>query len=85
MSGIAEITGYFAAALTTLSFVPQVVRVVRTRDTRAISLLAYVAFCLGVALWFAYGLALHNLPIALANGITLGLAGVVLSYKLRLG
>ena len=85
MSALADVFGYAAASFTTLSFVPQVVRVVRTRDTQAISKTAYVVFCLGVALWLAYGLIAGNAPVVLANGVTLVLASIVLGYKLRLG
>jgi MtN3 and saliva related transmembrane protein len=84
-AGFANVIGYLAASLTTSSFVPQVVRVIRTRDTRAISVLAYIAFCLGIAAWLVYGLALNSLPIVVANAITLVLAGTVLAYKIRLG
>lgn len=85
MIGNAATIGYLAAALTTVSFVPQVVRVMRTRDTQAISLVSYVAFCTGVFLWLVYGLVLANMPIVIANGTTLALAIVILLYKIRLG
>jgi MtN3 and saliva related transmembrane protein len=85
MTVVADAIGYVAATLTTLSFVPQVVRVVRTRDTHAISRVAYTAFCLGVALWLAFGIAIGSTPVVAANGITLALASVILAYKLRLG
>jgi MtN3 and saliva related transmembrane protein len=85
MTGLTDAIGYAAATLTTLSFVPQVVRVVRTRDTRAISMTTYIAFCIGTVLWFAYGLASRNLPVTIANGVTLALGCVILVYKLRLG
>ncbi len=75
--------GYLAAALTTASFIPQVVRTMKTRDTRAISLVMYVMFTGGVALWCAYGVLLEAWPIILANGITLSLAGIVLWHKLQ--
>jgi MtN3 and saliva related transmembrane protein len=75
--------GYLAATLTTVSFVPQVVRTLRTGDTRAISLAMYLLFSVGVALWCAYGILLRAWPIILANGVTLGLASVVLWKKLR--
>lgn len=83
--GATEGLGYLAASLTTLSFVPQVVRVVRTRDTRAISLVSYSAFCLGIVLWLAYGLRLGSAPIIVANAITLLLASAVLALKIRYG
>lgn len=82
---LSETIGYLAAILTTASFVPQVVRVVRTRDTRAISRTMYVAFCLGIAMWLLYGIALASPPIIVANAVTLVLASVVLGYKLRYG
>ena len=81
----ASTVGLLAGTLTTVSFVPQVVRTVVTRDTRAISLGMYALFTLGVFLWLVYGLILGQLPIVLANGVTLVLAGVVLSLKLRHG
>jgi MtN3 and saliva related transmembrane protein len=80
-----ELIGYVAAILTTASFVPQVLQVVRTRNTRAISRTMYVAFCLGIAMWLLYGIALASPPIIAANAVTLVLASVVLGYKLRFG
>lgn len=75
--------GLGAAALTTLAFLPQVIRSWRTRDTRAISLPMYSIFTLGIGLWLVYGIMLHDLPITLANGVTLLLALTVLMLKLR--
>jgi MtN3 and saliva related transmembrane protein len=78
-----EIVGSLAAILTTTSFVPQVVRTIRTRDTRAISLWMYLLFSAGVALWAIYGVLLGSWPIIIANGLTFVLAASVLSLKLR--
>jgi MtN3 and saliva related transmembrane protein len=75
--------GMLAAFLTTAAFVPQVVRVMRTRDTHAISLWMYLMFSAGVALWCVYGLLLDLWPVVLANGVTLALALVVIAFKLR--
>jgi MtN3 and saliva related transmembrane protein len=80
-----EIIGSIAAVLTTVSFVPQVVKVLRERQTAGISLGMYALFTVGVALWMVYGLLIHSPPVWLANGITLVLAGVVLVTKIRLG
>ncbi len=77
--------GGIAATLTTCAFLPQVWRVWRTRHTQDISLLMYVAFTGGVALWLVYGILLASWPIIIANGITLLLAGAVLMLKLRFG
>ena len=80
-----RLIGLAAAALTTVSFAPQVWRSWRSRDTRSISLLTYAVFTAGVGLWLIYGLMLHDLPITLANAITLVLALAVLVLKLRHG
>jgi MtN3 and saliva related transmembrane protein len=77
--------GFFAAALTTLAFVPQVVRTLRTGDTRAISLWMYVLFTAGVFLWLVYGSILALWPVVIANGITFLLAFAVLILKIRNG
>lgn len=78
-----DAVGFGAGVLTTVSFVPQVLHSWRTRDLSGISLRMYLLFTAGVALWLVYGLALGNGPIALTNGITLALAGLVLILKIR--
>jgi MtN3 and saliva related transmembrane protein len=70
--------GYVAATLTTGSFVPQAWHTFRSSDLAGISLGMYGAFTLGVALWLAYGVALGQWPIIIANAITLTLAGTIL-------
>ena len=80
-----EWIGYLAAGLTTVAFVPQAVKTIRTRDTRGISLWMYGIFTLGVACWFVYGIALRSWPMIAANTITFALSAVILSLKLRHG
>ena len=80
-----RIIGLGAATLTTISFIPQVWRSWKTRDTRGISLSMYAVFTLGIALWLVYGVLLGDLPIILANIVTLALALTVLALKLRYG
>lgn len=75
--------GYLAAICTTISFVPQVVRVWRTRSAEDISGWMYGLFITGLVLWLAYGVALQAWPIIIGNTITLGLAGSVLVMKFR--
>lgn len=82
---IVESVGSAAAILTTVCWLPQAVQVIRTRDTKAISLTTYSAFGLGVALWLLYGIFLGKVPIIAANVITLGLVLVILGMKLRHG
>jgi len=78
-----EWLGFAAAALTTGSFIPQAVMTIRTRNTSGISLGMYIVFTVGVATWLAYGLAIESWPMIAANTITLGLAAVILGFKLR--
>ncbi len=75
--------GFAAALLTTLAFLPQVILVWRTRSTTDISLLTFLTLCVGIALWLSYGFLKADLPLILANGITLVLAGTVVVFKLR--
>ena len=82
MSIPAEWLGYVAATLTTLSFVPQAVLTLRTRDVSGISEAMYGAFTLGVALWLVYGWQLGQWPIIVANAVTLVLALAILVTKL---
>jgi len=72
-----------AACLTTIAFAPQALRVIRTRDTRSISLVMYALFVAGVAMWAAYGLLTAQPAILLANLVTFCLSGVILVYKAR--
>jgi MtN3 and saliva related transmembrane protein len=78
-----DLLGAVAGTLTTISFVPQVVKTLRTRQTRDISLAMWAAFVTGVALWTVYGLLLGAWPIVAANIPTLGLAGTILVLKIR--
>jgi MtN3 and saliva related transmembrane protein len=80
-----EWTGYVAATLTTVAFVPQALKTIRSRDTRGISLAMYVVFTIGIGFWLAYGVALGSWPMILSNLVTLGLSGTILALKLRHG
>lgn len=77
------VLGYAAAICTTASFVPQVLRVWRTRSADDISAAMYVLFIAGLALWIAYGLLLRAWPIVVANSVTIALAGTILGLKWR--
>ena len=70
--------GLAAGTLTTIAFVPQIVRIVRVRHADDLSWWTFGTFALGVALWLVYGLELHAVPIIVANVVTLGLALVIL-------
>jgi MtN3 and saliva related transmembrane protein len=80
-----EAIGFAAAITTTLCWLPQAVRLIRTRDTQAISLSSYGFFSAGIALWLIYGLLIGNAPMIAANTVTLALTLVIVAMKLRYG
>ncbi len=82
---LVQAIGLTAALHTTLAFVPQAVRAIRTRQTKDISLLSYLLFVVGIALWLIYGVMIGDTPIIAANAITLTLASAILVIKLRHG
>jgi MtN3 and saliva related transmembrane protein len=75
--------GYLAAILTTFSFLPQALQVIRTKDTSGINLTMYSMFVAGVACWTIYGISLGDIALIAANAVTGMFASVVLVYKLR--
>lgn len=79
----ADLLGLVAGTLTTIAFVPQVVKTWRTRSTRDISLGMFATFGAGVALWLLYGIAIGSWPVMLANAVTFVLALLILFLKLR--
>lgn len=80
-----EWAGYLAAAMTTLAFVPQAIKTIRSKDTRSISLGMYVVFTTGIGFWLVYGIALNSMPMILANIVTFLLSGTILALKLKHG
>lgn len=79
---IVKIIGLVAAALTTFAFFPQAYRVIKTKDAHSISLVMYLILSLGIVMWFVYGILVRDLPVTLANGITLIPALTVLVIKI---
>ena len=79
---LADAIGFLAASMTTCAFVPQVLHSYRTRDVSGISLVMYLIFTLGVALWLMYGVITRAWPVIVANAVTLVLAAAILRLKL---
>lgn len=78
----AETLGFVAACFTTGSFLPQAIKVIKTRDTASLSLMMYLAFNLGVMMWLIYGVLRKDNAIILANVVTLVLSMLILSIKI---
>ena len=79
------VMGLFAGTCTTAAFLPQVVKIFRTRKTEDISLFMYIILTTGILLWMIYGWLNGDIPLVLANGITFFLASSILVMKLRHG
>lgn len=75
--------GLIAAGCTTISFLPQAIKVITEKKTRDISLSMYVIFSFGVFLWFIYGIIIKDIPVIFANSITFALSFTILILKIR--
>jgi MtN3 and saliva related transmembrane protein len=75
--------GLAAAVCTTISFVPQLIRVWRLRSAREISLTMFLVFSLGTFLWLLYGILIRAVPVILANAVTLALSLAILALSLK--
>lgn len=80
-----DYTGYAAALCTTSAYVPQVMKVYRTRATHDISLKTFSVLVTGISLWLAYGFWSGDIPLMAANSITLCLASTILYFKIKHG
>ena len=85
MTPLTTAIGFIAATLTTIAFLPQVLKVWKTRSARDISLGMYCLFATGVLLWLVYGLLIVAWPVIIANVITLALALLIIGMKLKFG
>jgi MtN3 and saliva related transmembrane protein len=74
--------GPFAAILTTTAFLPQAFKVIRTKDTKSLSLTMYLFMFCGTVLWMLHGFNLNDKAIIYANIITSALNAVILSLKI---
>ena len=82
---LATIIGTLAGTLTTTAYLPQVVKVWRSRSAGDISLQMYILMVTGASLWVVYGLLLMQWPVIIANGVSLLFTAVILMFKLRYG
>lgn len=80
-----QMLGFISGILTTIAFIPQVLKVWVTRKTEDISLLMFIIFITGIIGWLIYGILIVNYPLILANSITLVLAVLIIIGKIRFG
>lgn len=79
------IIGLVAAILGTICYLPQVIKILKTKETRDLSLWMYITLTSGMVLWIIYGVLASQLPIILANGIALVLTIPILYLKIKHG
>jgi MtN3 and saliva related transmembrane protein len=82
---LATIIGTVAGTLTTAAYLPQVVKVWRSRSVGDISLQMYILMVTGATLWVGYGLMLMAWPVIIANAVSLLFTAIILGFKLRCG
>ena len=78
-----NIIGFSAAISTTIAFVPQVIKTIKTKSVKDISLIMYIIFTTGIFLWLVYGILINSKPVILANIVTFILALIVLMLKIK--
>jgi len=84
-SALVHLIGAAGAVLTTLCWVPQAIKIIRERETRAISLTGTVLSVVGVGLWLVYGFAIADAPLIGSSVITLAMTTIILALKIRHG
>ena len=80
---ITSYIGFFAAFCTTIAFLPQAIKVFKSKSTKDISLYMFIIFTVGVLSWLIYGFVINDMPIILANAVTLILSLFILVYKIK--
>ncbi len=80
---LADIIGTLAATLSTATLMPQTFRVLRTRDTRSISLATFAIVCLSTTTWGIYGVMIASWPIIVTNALTFPMGAIILALKIR--
>ncbi len=78
-----QLIGIMAGTLTSISFLPQAIKTWKSRSAKDLSLGMFLIFTSGVALWLTYGIIREDLPIILANIVTLVLSASILYFKLK--
>ena len=77
------ILGLVAGTLTTLSFLPQLLKAWKSRSTHDISIGMFSLLAVGIVLWIVYGVVTSDIPVIVANSVTLVFVGLILALKLR--
>ncbi len=78
-----KILGLIAGSLTTIAFVPQVIKTYQSKSAKDLSLGMFSIFCLGTIGWLTYGILIKDVPVMAANAVTLALSLLLIIFKFR--
>jgi len=79
------VIGFIAGTLTTASFFPQVLKTIKTKETKDLSLAMYIVLATGIFMWTVYGILIGSVPVIIANAISFILAAIILILKVKYG
>ena len=80
---IIEILGYISATLTTIAFLPQIIKTIQTKSAKDVSMGMFVLFTIGVFLWIIYGILTKTYPVLIANAVIFCLALIQIILKIK--
>lgn len=80
-----NIIGIIAGVITTSALIPQALKIYKTKSARDVSLMMFIFLAVGIALWFIYGILIKEIPVILANFISLILIFTIIFMKIRYG
>ena len=79
------VLGFIAGTLTTASFFPQVLKTIKIKETKDLSLSMYIVLATGIFMWTVYGILIGSVPVILANAVSFILAAIILILKIKYG
>ena len=77
------ILGLIAGTLTTFAFLPQLIKVWKSKSTKDISLGMFIVLCVGISLWTVYGFLIKSFPIIIPNAVTFVFCMLILYFKIK--
>ena len=82
---MADLIGFMAAVICSISMTPQVIKIYRTKKTQDLSLGAFSVLATGLFLWLVYGLLIHSIPIVAGNAIGVSITLYIIIMKILHG
>ena len=80
---IIDILGYVSATFTTIAFLPQIIKTIRTKSAKDVSMGMFVFFTTGVFLWIIYGVLTNTMPVLIANSVIFCLSLIQIILKIK--